>query len=365
MLLVTVPNEQVAVARRTMNDAGLELAAVRVSAFCVAQAAAQAGLLAARTDTFKVDIVALMRRDLIELTFVRGTAVVFSHSGSSWTSTDGIERAIRSELTRARMSAAESLGEHKIDRLILIGTPDVTSAVTDQIASRLDGAKLERIDPLTTFISGTLPDKAAATDLVTIAGAMAGGIQTSVEVVDLINPRKPPEKKDLRRVKLLAATLAGLVVFAGGYLWRHVQMRSLSESRDFISAGNVEIKETLKAGEHELVQADKVRAWVSRDIEWLDELVKLQTLLPSTDRMFIDNVQFQTVAQNGTGTISMEGYAKSDTDISNLARRLREAGYPVEPYEPEFRASAVSDYGVKVVLKVRLPEIPVVAENKS
>ena len=78
----------------------------------------------------KVDIVALMRRDLIELTFVRGTAVVFSHSGSSWTSPDGIERAIRSELTRARMSAAESLGEHRIDRLILIGTPDVTSAVT-------------------------------------------------------------------------------------------------------------------------------------------------------------------------------------------------------------------------------------------
>ena len=361
VLLVTVPNDQVAVARRTMNDAGLELAEVRVSAFCVAQAAAQAGLLTARTDTSKVDIVALMRRDLIELTFVRGTAVVFSHSGSSWTSPDGIERAIRSELTRARMSAAESLGEHRIDRLILIGTPDVTSAVTDQIASRLDGAKLERIDPLTAFISGSLPDNAAATDLVTIAGAMAGGVQSTVEVVDLINPRKPPEKKDLRRVKILAATLAGLLVFAGGYIWRRGQIRSLTDAQTLMTAANVEIKEKLKAGEDELVQAAKVGAWVDRDIEWLDEIVKLQTLLPPTDRMFIDNFQFQTVQQNGTGTITLEGYAKSETDIANLARRLREAGYPVEPYEPEFRASAVSDYGVKVVLKVRLPEPLVVA----
>ena len=33
VLLVTVPNDQVAVARRTLNDAGLELTEVRVSAF--------------------------------------------------------------------------------------------------------------------------------------------------------------------------------------------------------------------------------------------------------------------------------------------------------------------------------------------
>ncbi len=357
VLLVTVPSDQVAVARRTMNDAGLDLAEVRVSSFCVAQAAAQAGLLTAQTeDDSKVNIVALMRRDFIELTFVRGTAVVFSHSGNSWTTPDSIDRAIRSELARARMSAAESLGEHRIERLILIGTPDVTAAVTDKIASRLEGAKIERVDPLAAFISGTLPDNAAATDLVTIAGAMAGGVQSAVEVVDLINPRKSPEKKDLRRVRILAATLAGLVVFAGGYLWRHGQIRSLTESVTVMTASNIEIKKALKDGEDELLQATRVGSWVAGDFEWLDEIMKLKVLLPSTDRMFIDNIQFQTVQQNGTGTVAIECYAKSDMEISNLARRLREAGYPVEPFEHEYRASAVSDYGVKVVLKIRLPE---------
>ena len=45
VLLVTVPTEQVAIARRTLNDAGLDLSEVRVSAYCVAQAATRAGIL--------------------------------------------------------------------------------------------------------------------------------------------------------------------------------------------------------------------------------------------------------------------------------------------------------------------------------
>ena len=82
VLLVTIPQDQVALARRTMHDSNLELAEVRVSAFCVAEAATQAGLLTSATDAARVDIIALMRKDFIELTFVRGSAVVFSHSGS-------------------------------------------------------------------------------------------------------------------------------------------------------------------------------------------------------------------------------------------------------------------------------------------
>jgi hypothetical protein len=79
----------------------------------------------------------LMRRDFIEVTFLRGTAVLYSHSGSSWSSADAIERTLRSELTRARMSAAESLGDHKIRRILLIGSTEETNAVSEQMASQI------------------------------------------------------------------------------------------------------------------------------------------------------------------------------------------------------------------------------------
>ncbi len=366
VLLVTVPSDQVAVARRTLNDAGLELSEVRVSAYCVAQAAARAGVLHETAEPGKVDVVAVMRRDFIELTFVRGTSVVFSHSGSSWTSLESIERTIRAELTRARMSAAEILGDHKIDRVILIGSPEVTSAVTDQISARLDGARIERIDPASSFISGILPEGIATADVVTIAGAIVGIGQSNIEVVDLINPRKAPEKKDLRRVKILLACLAGLVVTAGGYFWRQGKVNELSADLALIEGENGEIKEALDAGEKDLLMAGKVGEWVDRDIEWLDEIVRLKAILPATDRLFVDNFQLNTIQRGGIGSIKLEGYAKSDTDINELARKLRDAGYGVKPPDLDQRASAVSqDYTYKFILDVFLAESSDQSEKKS
>jgi len=357
VLLVTVPNDQLAVVRRTLNDAGLELSEVRVSAYCVAQAAARAGILRQAAEPGKVDVVAVMRRDFIELTFVRGTTVVFSHSGSSWTSLETIEKTIRAELTRARMSAAEILGEHKIERVVLIGSPDVTSAVTDQISTRLDGATIERIDPAAVFLSGLLPEGIATADVVTIAGAVVGVGQTNIESVDLINPRKAPEKKDLRRIKVLAGTLAAMLLFAGGYFWRQGRVNQLTEDVAVIEGENLEIKEALAAGEKDLLQAEKVGDWAQRDIRWLDELVRLKSILPSTDRMFVDNFQLLTIQRGGIGAIKLDGFARSEADINTLARRLRDAGYGVKPFEPEYRAApGLPDYAVRIVLEISLPE---------
>lgn len=357
VLLVTVPNDQLAVVRRTMNDAGLELSEVRVSAYCVAQAAASAGILQPTAEPGKVDVVAVMRRDFIELTFVRGTTVVFSHSGSSWTTPDTIEKTIRAELTRARMSAAEILGEHKIDRVIVIGSPEVTAAVTDQISTRLDGARIERIDPASAFLSGVLPEGIATADVVTIAGALVGSGQASIESVDLIHPRRAPEKKDLRRVKVLAGTLAAMVLLAGGYFWRQGRVNALADDVGVIDGENLEIKEQLAAGEKDLLQAEKVGEWTSRDIEWLDELVRLKSIFPASDRMFVDNFQIVTVQRGGVGTIKVEGFARSEADINTLARKLRDAGYGVKPFEPEYRPAPGSpDYAVRIVLEISLPE---------
>lgn len=356
VLLVTVPNEQVSVVRRTLNDAGLDLAEVRVSAYCVAQAAASAGILNETIEPGKVEVVAVMRRDFIELTFVRGTTVVFSHSGSSWTSLETIEKTIRAELTRARMSAAEILGEHKIERVVLVGAPEVTAAVTDQISSRLDGARIERVDPAVAFVSGTLPQGIATADVVTIAGAIVGIGKKDIEVVDLLNPRKAPEKKDLRRVKILLASLAGLILFAGGYFWRQSKVNELTDSLSMVNGENAEIESALEAGASDLLHAEKTGEWVRRDIQWLDEMVKLKSILPGTDRMFIDNFKFRTLLRDGIGGITLEGFAKSEADINDLARKLREAGYGVKPFEPELRASAVSqDYAVRIILELTLP----------
>ena len=78
------------------------------------------------------------------------------------------------------MAAAEVLGEYRIGRLILIGQPEITAAVSDQISARVDGGALERCDPAVTFFSSTEitelgspgESKLSAASMVAIAGAI-------------------------------------------------------------------------------------------------------------------------------------------------------------------------------------------------
>ncbi len=105
VLLVTAPQDLLSTIRRTLAACQTEIGEVRVTAFCIASAVERAGLLSKADDPTSVDVIVLMRKDFIEVTFVRNNGVIFSHSGASWTSPDSIEKVLRAELTRARMSA--------------------------------------------------------------------------------------------------------------------------------------------------------------------------------------------------------------------------------------------------------------------
>lgn len=353
VLLVTVPGEQMAIVRRTLHDSGLEFSEARVSGYCVAEALSGNGIA---QEGDGVDVVAVLRSDFVELTFLRGSTLLYCHGGNSWSAADAIEKTLRSELSRARMSASEVLGEQKIRRIVLLGSSDVTSQISDQFSGRFDGATIERIDPASSLFTGTIPSSISSACLVALAGAVrsgTGGIQT----IDFVSPRKTPVKRDRRRELTLAGVLAGVLLVAGGYYYRETKVTELRDRKTVIDAENTEYREAYQAGEKDLDIAQKVQRWVDRDLEWLDEMIRLKSYFPPADRMYIDNVSMMPVPQNGVGSIRLEALAKSDADINELARRLREAGYQVRPFEPEFRSNASSpEYQVRVLLDVILPE---------
>jgi hypothetical protein len=354
VLLVTVPNDQLALVRRTLGDAGLDLSEARVSGYCVAQLLESAGLLRESSEGTRVDIVAVMRADFLELTFLRGREVLFSHSGASWSAADAIERTLRSELSRARMSAADVLGDQQIGRIVLLGAHEITAAVTDQLSARFDGATIERVDPAVLVASA---GDVLVTDMAAAAGALLSRQSSSVQTIDFVNPRRAPEKRDLRRVKVLGGALAAVVLFAGIWSYRQGRIADLTGQKSRWDADNAEIRERLQAGEKDLEWADKIGRWVDRDVEWLDEVDRLRQLMPGTDRMFVDNFTFSTVQQGGVGLMRFDAWAKSEAEINDFGRRLAEAGYRVKPYETDVRPAAVSqEYQIKVTMELVLPE---------
>jgi hypothetical protein len=356
VMLVTVPKEQVDAAQAALEACDLEVGEIRVSAFCAAIAAVRAGILKEQKDPSIVDALVQLRNDFIEITFARGTSVVFSHSGASWSSTSEVESCVRAELAKARMSAADSLGIHSIGRVVLIGNKAATSAVSDSVTARLDNAVLERIDPVEAFVSTTLPPGVSSAVVLNAAGAVAAKTDKTVEAVDLLNPRRPPEKRDLRRVKTLAGTLVAVVLFAAGFFWRSSNLNAANETLATIRSDINELRSSVEGGKDDVERAAAVREWVARDINWVDQIDSLRDLIISTELIYIRSLDFGVKAGEDLGSIKIDGYAKSRTEVENLGRRLTDAGYKVVAldYEPFGR----DGYPIKLAIDVAIPVEP-------
>lgn len=356
VLLVTAPQKHVNEVRGCLAACGIALVGVRVSSFGVGASVVHAGLLSSTPGDSGVEAVVSLRDDSIEMIFMNGHHVEFSHSGASWTSLDAVEQAVRAEISRARMAATEDMGTYSVRRLILIGSSEITKAVPDSISSRLDNAEVVRVDPAESLLTCQLPEGLDASDMLAISGAIANAQSPSVESVDLINPREAPEKKDYRRAKILAGIGLAVLLMVGFWQWRTAQVQAYERQTTALKSAAAKIKTEYgsKESKRERALAERIRDWSKRDLNWLEEIDRIRALMNGTDRVYLTRFQFAVAGRDNAGTISAEGYAKSRKDIEDLMRMLREAGYLVTP-SAITQSMRDSGYAMALTLDLTIP----------
>ncbi|MEZ6059060.1 MAG: pilus assembly protein PilM [Planctomycetaceae bacterium] len=330
VLLVTLPKKNVEQVRQTLQACGLELTSVLVSSFAVAASLVSAGLMPVISD-HTVEALVWLRSDVIEMIFVRGNTVIFSHSGASWQSRERIEQAVKAEVTRARLAAAEDIGDYTVSRVTLLGSDDITSAVPDSIARRLSDAEVRRIDASRILLDVPATDDRAPSDLLAIAGAIAGEHAPSVGAVDMIHPRRPPEKKDNRRLIAIVSIGAALLLLVGGWTWRQSVIDGMEAQRSAIVSEVSRMKRSNDAGKEELALDLKLEDWQARDRNWFAEMQNIQQIFGSTERVLIRELDFAVTANSEKllGTVTATGGAKSREDVQELMRVIRDNGYEV------------------------------------
>ena len=352
VLLVTLPKKHVEQVQKTLSTCGIELAGVRVSTFGVAASFVYSGLVPA-TNAHTVEALVWLRSDLIEMIFMKGQSVIFSHSGASWQSTDRIEQAVKAEVSRARMAAAEDIGDYTVSRITLIGSNDITAAVPDSISQRLNDAEVRRIDADNLLLNAPLVDGQTPSDLLAIAGIIANVQIHSVESVDLVNPRKPPVKKDNRRLKAIVSTGAAVLLLTGGWTWRQSTVDGLETKRNAIASDATRLSNAYKAGGDDIDLDKKLLDWQQRDHNWLAEMQKIQQLLGSTETVLIKELDFAAGQGQTAGTVTATGAAASRNDVEDLMRVFRESGYEVVgSYIPSSREPG---YNQQMTLELKIP----------
>ncbi|MEO2013607.1 MAG: hypothetical protein ABGZ53_04480, partial [Fuerstiella sp.] len=292
--------------------------------------------------------------DSIEMIFMTGHNVAFSHSGASWSSLDGVEQAVRAEVSRARLAAAEDIGKYAVNRLTVIGSPEISARVPDSITKRLNDAEIVRIDPEGTLFNGNLAEGLVPSDVLAGVGAIANSQKAFVAAVDLVNPRQTPEKKDYRRLKTILVAGIAILLLAGGWKWRTDKVSALNTEATILAGEAADMKDAYKLGKNDLLLDERLTEWKDRDISWLDELKKIQEIMGSTERVFIRQFKFSLRKGDYIATFDAEGYAKSPRDVEDLMRVLTDAGYEVAA-TPIQQNPRDPNYPTELILEVSIP----------
>lgn len=330
VLLVTAPLEKVNAAKTALKVCGLEVVSVQVSSFAIAQAAAANGLLNSSAGDDGLDVVLSLSTDQIEMLYLSGSLLSFSHSGASWTSEDKIEQAIRSEVSRAQMAATEAMGGNRIARVTLLGTAEITAKVPDDISKRLNGAEVRRVDS-TDLFTGNIPESISPTDIIGLAGSLAQVSKSSYECVDLINPRKPVEKPDHTRLKRILVVGLCALAFAACWKWRTDTVQAKQAAVAKLKAEARELKEKLRDSKNLLELDKELRDWDARDLNWLDEMQRVHGLMGGTDRVLVKKFVFNLRKGDFLASVDAEGFAKSRRDVEDLMKVMSKDGYEILP----------------------------------
>ncbi|MEM7782475.1 MAG: hypothetical protein AAF623_03915 [Planctomycetota bacterium] len=234
--------------------------------------------------------------DNTDLTVVDGLRLLTTRTVRLPESYDTQQRArnLLSEIKRTIASTRKSLGDRSIEAAMLIGQSEVNQAVSEALDKDL-GILSDQISPLDFCQSGSRLGQPANPERYTaLLGALSKHHQKGRHTIDFSNPRRPVVKKrDFSKFYIYGALAAVLFLTASGFGYFYLQ--GLSEE---IASYEEDLKalKTQNAGnanrpsaEDLVAEVDKIDSWLTRDVDWLEELYQFSELALTPDDTIVDS----------------------------------------------------------------------------
>ncbi|MFV0444462.1 MAG: type IV pilus biogenesis protein PilM [Planctomycetaceae bacterium] len=336
-LMATLDRKRVDHLQKVCSSAGLELKSIQTSPFAVAEVAIRREQQRG-DDPNLATLVIFQDERRVELSILQNLGLVFTHH----TRVDpGNPRAVRgtmAEISRSIITFGQLMHSTvDVGRVCLIHDGAVDPALEQALSERFSG-QLHVIDPAND--QSLLPmENSLSVRLAGLApamGAVLGELKRTVPSVDFVNPRKPPVPRDLRKEQLIyygiragaAALLIGLL--AWWYASHLGSQIAVLEKRDG------ELGNTLSQAGPTRDAHGRIQAWVASEVHPLEEIDRLNKLLPGTDRLLLLDLQVLPGRQGELARVTGSGIARTERDITNLFDTLTAAGYKLQPQVSDF-----------------------------
>lgn len=270
--------------------------------------------------------------DETEIDILLGGATVFSRSavvkvppagGDGEATVDQAIESVAGEVARSLRSYQAVQRGRAIDTLLVAGGTGIEPQVAAELARRLE-IPCRMFDPGRAL--GLEPQEKDPSAYISALGLAIGHAGVAEMPFDFLNPKRPPVRRDRRKV--MAAVIGGGVaaVFAGGIVAGVLYLGAKQARVDALSAAVKELE-----GRNRQVAAlakplDAVHAWVGAGRPWLDHWAYVSARFPACTDAYVTGL---SAGQDGVLSCSVR--ARSSEAISELGRRLAEGGYGFEP----------------------------------
>ena len=344
VLMATVPKQTLEEIRLLCENAGLKLQKVGLTPAVVAELVARSEPPAS-DDLAGASLVVSEHGNRLEISVLRRSHLLFSHS-ARLPSEGGAHdpHTMIPEVSRSLVALRGAIPDVKIERAWTLLEPASHGPMAEALRKRLS-CEVERIDPQAAVDwDGPIEPGIDPTLLTGPIGLLLAKADPRVPALDFLAPRQPPVKRDLRKRKLIMAGsgVAVLVALLAGNHW--LKLRAFDAEIDELTMTRTDQAAQLKAGEPVLKSAGLIDQWEKSGTPWLDQLKDLTARMPSTDRVYLKNLELVPRTNSIPPKIKFEALARERADVLSLSDKLLAADerYRVQP--PTHKSSSEDQY---------------------
>lgn len=211
-----------------------------------------------------------------------------------------------------------------VTKIVVAGATGLEASLALALADRL-GLPTTHLDP-----SGPLhlPEdaRADAPGALAALGLALGLADRTGLPFDFLNPKRPPVKRDLKRLRILLGTALAAVVIVGIFIARTTLVRRETALYNQALADLADAEKKRPTYRRTLLQAAAVDAWLKSERDWTDLYAHLSSVLPPAEDIYL-----KSFTVSGLGSLRLAVQARDGETIARLDKQLRAAGYDVKP----------------------------------
>lgn len=239
-------------------------------------------------------------------------------------------RTLSGEVRRSLMACQEGQPDgDSARRIVLWGREAVHADEVKGLATALN-TSVQTLDPFSLVeieakLKDRLPEHVGR--LAPLLGLLDADARGGTDLIDFLNPRRPPVPKSQRGRYIAYGAIAATIVALGAFFaWKKV--RDLDTEIIALKTAYDDLAEPVKAADLAMSRTARVESFLDGDVFWLDEIRRIAVNMPPAEEAIVELLSAKLDTFGGA-SITIDGGVTKSEIVSQFMARLSDDAHRV------------------------------------